>query len=89
MRTLGDADGPPTSRKKLSNAPPRRKYTSKQVSRVEYRWHPRGRQRRHENLMPMRTPGAVDGPPPSRERHSNATPLREYVTKHVSRLEDR
>ena len=67
MRTPGTADGPPPSRERPSDAPPCREHFAKQITRLEARWRLRGRHRSHDHLPPMRTPGAVDGPPPSRE----------------------
>ena len=89
LRTPGAADTPPPIGERPLDAPPSREYVDKQVSRLESHWRPRGRQRHHMHLTPMRTQGAVNGPPPSRERPLDAPPLRKYFTKQVFRLEGR
>ena len=67
--------------------PPVREYVTKQVSRLERHWRPRGRQRGHKHLTPMRTPGAAYSPPSSRKRPLYAPQRRQYVAEQVFHLE--
>ena len=70
--------GPSPNRERPPGAPPRREYASKQDAHLEGRWRRRGR---HDDLAPMRTPGAADVPPLNRERPSDAPPRREYAVR--------
>ena len=89
MGTLGAADGPSPSRKRPSDAPPRREYVVKQVSLLEARWRLRGCEHRHEHTTLMIMQGAADSSPTGRERPSDAPPRSDHVIKRVSRLEGR
>ena len=81
MRPPGAADGPPPQQGEAIAAPPRREHVAKQVSYLESRWCPRDRQPHHKHVMPMKIRGAADGPPPRRERPSDAPPRREITAK--------
>ena len=87
MTTPGAADGPPPSKERPSDVPPRMEYTAKRISRLEGRWHLRGHQLSHDHLTPMRTPGAADCPLPSKDMTLDASPHRMYTSKQVSHLE--